>query len=209
MTPTPEALARASQVLTGWPIDCGCDGVFCDHGHTHFAIALDAFAAERERATWEAAAKIAETTFSEGNWSSHYVGAGGKIAWLLRARAAAQLAIPRPVEPADCPVPASRLGHVGRGMFAPESGDLAPKREPPSGCVGRGDAVSLPRTMMTTEGTGQTDSAPESPVVIYQWANEKSAHGMATPRHLESLGFVCVRRHPNYPLSILYKKVIK
>ena len=42
--------------------------------------------------------------------------------------------------------------------------------------------------------------------VVYQWANVKGVHGMATPAYLESHGFVKVRQHPLYPLSWLMRK---
>ena len=37
----------------------------------------------------EACAVLAETEF-DSSWSSHYIGAGGRIAWKIRARAAAR-----------------------------------------------------------------------------------------------------------------------
>jgi len=35
---TPEALASA--ILKDWPIDCDCEGVFCEHGHAYLTKAL-------------------------------------------------------------------------------------------------------------------------------------------------------------------------
>jgi len=53
---------------------------------------------------------------------------------------------------------------------------------------------------------GHEEAETRAPYAIYQWANEKGIHGMATPAHLESIGYVKVRQHPLYPASWLMRK---
>ena len=45
--------------------------------------------------------------------------------------------------------------------------------------------------------------------VIFQWANESGAHGMARPAALEKIGYVKVRQHPLWPKSWLMRKDTK
>jgi hypothetical protein len=45
--------------------------------------------------------------------------------------------------------------------------------------------------------------------ILYQWASETGAQGMARPSALEKLGYVKVRRHPLYPTSWLMRKEAK
>jgi hypothetical protein len=40
-------------------------------------------------------------------------------------------------------------------------------------------------------------------VIEYRWANERGAHGMATPEELEAEGYVRCKQHPFWPLSWL------
>jgi hypothetical protein len=43
-------------------------------------------------------------------------------------------------------------------------------------------------------------------MILFQWANESGAHGMARPADLESQGFVKVGPHPFWPTSWLMRK---
>jgi len=40
-------------------------------------------------------------------------------------------------------------------------------------------------------------------VRLFRWANEREVNGMPTPESLEAEGWVRVRQHPFWPLSIL------
>ena len=42
--------------------------------------------------------------------------------------------------------------------------------------------------------------------MLFRWANEREVNGMPTPEALEAEGWVRVRRHPFWPLSVLMRR---